>query len=178
MKPLFLVPLIVITLTACEDGSRAELRKQLKDPDSAKFEETIVYKNFKCIKYNAKNSYGGYSGATWAILEHQPYGWNVVSIHEDFCSEFTLRDLAEPEKAAEKERVGRRILAAMREHNLIPDDVNEIYRVPSGPCLDLATKVHANARHVIDSDKQSDKDWYQKQYDDGMKLISQGQCKA
>ena len=49
---------------AIENG----VRRDLKDPDSAKFSEINVYKGesglFSCGSVNARNSYGGYTGYT------------------------------------------------------------------------------------------------------------------
>jgi len=43
--------------------AEAAVAVQLKDPDSAKFTEVAIHNGAVCGLYNAKNSYGGYTGA-------------------------------------------------------------------------------------------------------------------
>ena len=73
-SPIALIALL--TLTACEASKptpdeaftqqvEAAVRRSLKDPDSAKFEDVKAFakEQVACGKVNAKNSYGGYAGA-------------------------------------------------------------------------------------------------------------------
>ncbi len=65
----------VITLAGCSKDPtpdeqfaqqvEADVRRSLKDPDSAKFEDVKAYakEQVACGKVNAKNSYGGYAGS-------------------------------------------------------------------------------------------------------------------
>jgi len=74
MRFAIIIPLM--TLTACTvteptpdeafaQRVEADVRRSLKDPDSAKFEDVKAYakEQVACGKVNAKNSYGGYTGA-------------------------------------------------------------------------------------------------------------------
>lgn len=61
--------LLALTLvqTGCGDGKdvivRSEVKRQLLDPDSAKFRNVHVFENGNyCGEVNAKNAHGGYSG--------------------------------------------------------------------------------------------------------------------
>ncbi|GAM77060.1 hypothetical protein JCM19241_5956 [Vibrio ishigakensis] len=50
------------------------LKSTLKDPDSMQIKHAYSYYNVHfeesyCVNYNAKNSYGGYVGYKWAMLE-------------------------------------------------------------------------------------------------------------
>lgn len=67
MRKLILCVTMLATLVGCDssmfdNGMRKAVREKLKDPDSAKWEGVVEYEDFACIKYNAKNSYGGYGG--------------------------------------------------------------------------------------------------------------------
>ncbi len=70
---IIFIPLL--TLTACAAAKptpdeafaekvEADVRRGLKDPDSANFEDVKAYpkEQVACGKVNAKNSYGGYTG--------------------------------------------------------------------------------------------------------------------
>lgn len=94
------MPIFLLALNGCDNAMfdnsiRSAVRERLKDPDSAKFEEQISFKNFACIKYNAKNGYGGYGGASWAILKQGTTGWQVEEMSVDYCSESRLQAMAE-----------------------------------------------------------------------------------
>lgn len=59
-----------------------DLERELKDPSSVQYKNALVYwdvnneKNY-CIEYNAKNSYGGYTGFSWALIDKD----NVFNDH-------------------------------------------------------------------------------------------------
>jgi len=59
-------------LSACngETPAQRQVRAMLKDPDSAKFEFVASGRGFECGTVNAKNSFGGYTGAM-EYLEYQ-----------------------------------------------------------------------------------------------------------
>jgi hypothetical protein len=72
----------VLAITGCSsDKGRAieETRRNLKDPDSAKFGEVAIVDNSQkdgngyamktaCVTVNAKNAYGGYTGDQQAMV--------------------------------------------------------------------------------------------------------------
>jgi hypothetical protein len=75
MRPVIII-IPLMTLAACAATKptpdeafaqqvEADVRRSLKDPDSAKFEDVKAYakEQVACGKVNAKNSYGGYAGS-------------------------------------------------------------------------------------------------------------------
>ncbi|ACH64228.1 lipoprotein, putative [Aliivibrio fischeri MJ11] len=77
-----------------------DLKSSLKDPDSAKFADIFQYwessvkkpveenKGY-CIRYNAKNSYGGYVGYKWEYKTNYGYKGNSKSMYA--CDEGVKR---------------------------------------------------------------------------------------
>ena len=92
-----LLPAVLVLLTACDsamldDPMKKAVRETLKDPDSAKFGEKFVIESRACISFNAKNSYGGYTGATNAHLQKLSNdNWYVDTLDGKGCSELVLR---------------------------------------------------------------------------------------
>lgn len=179
MKSVALLCVLVLSLAGCEgadDGARAALKAGLKDPDSAKFEESITYKDFKCLKYNAKNGYGAYAGASWAILEKRSYGWTVLKPGESACFESTLKDIAHPELVEQKSEATRQIMAAMHAGKLAPESAQDVYQVPPGPCWRMATEMKANSSLAIEAEDAAVKTAYGKKFDEQLALAARGVC--
>lgn len=64
---------VLLTVTGCgrETSAQRHVRAMLKDPDSAKFELLFTGRNnLECGTVNAKNSFGGYTGAQ-AYMQYQ-----------------------------------------------------------------------------------------------------------
>ena len=106
-----------LTFAGCGEGERSkviddngrvidETRRNLKDPDSAKFGEVVVIDigekdeagnsmRWACVTVNAKNSYGGYEGDQQAILTVQSDKVGFVHFrqisHEKCIKEFQER---------------------------------------------------------------------------------------
>jgi len=182
MKNL-LLPTLLLALTACDkavfdDGARAEVRRHLKDPDSAVFEEAISYKNFTCIKYNAKNSFGGYAGASWTVLKQQGGSWSIVKSDESYCYETSLQTLAEPEKVAEKEQSDERVMAALRERQLVPPDATDMHAALGKPCYILGMDLIVAGHAVVDADDPATKARHQAKYDELMARVAKRQCET
>lgn len=81
-----------LALTACNSAKRGaedEVRKTLKDPESAKFGDFYFNKKTKkaCLNVNAKNSMGGYTGEKTALLNRDDKGWNYETELDgmEFC---------------------------------------------------------------------------------------------
>ena len=81
----------LLTLTACAATKptpdeafaqqvEADVRRSLKDPDSAKFEDVKAYakEQVACGKVNGKNSYGAYEG-----MENFSYYQGVAYLQSD-----------------------------------------------------------------------------------------------
>jgi hypothetical protein len=68
--------------SAARRGAEEEVRRNLKDPDSAKFGK--FYFNEKteraCLAVNAKNALGGYTGEHHALLVTDNKVWAVASM--------------------------------------------------------------------------------------------------
>lgn len=181
MRPFALLCIVALALAGCEgpdDGARAALKANLKDPDSAKFEESITYHDFKCLKYNAKNGFGGYAGPSWAILEKSGSRWTVVKPSESACFESTLKDLAHPDHVAQKEKANDLIMGALHAGRIAPESVHEVYDVPTGPCWYMATEMRSYAHLSIDAETPQDKAHYQQELDKLLALAKQGTCKS
>ena len=86
MRPaIIFIPLLILTACAAAKPTpdeafarqvEADVRRSLKDPDSAKFEDVKAYakEQVACGKVNAKNSYGGYAGAEdFSYYQGQPH---------------------------------------------------------------------------------------------------------
>lgn len=86
---------VLAALSGCnsqKSAAEAAVRKDLKDPDSAKFGE--LYYNEKtrkgCLTVNAKNSMGGYTGDQQAYVTKGDKGWEVGAIVDspvEWCRE-------------------------------------------------------------------------------------------
>lgn len=106
----YLIAAVAFVLAGCESGAfdnamQKTVREKLKDPDSAKWGEQIVYKNRACLQVNSKNSYGGYTGNKTAWLKDISFpggNWYLEDIDEKGCYNHVLRELSERDDA-EKE---------------------------------------------------------------------------
>ncbi len=87
----------VLTLTR-EDVPQValvQLERDLKDPDSVKYRSflsvrSITYDDGKdryCIEYNAKNSYGGMAGYSWAMWV-EGHGLITGSVSDNSCTTY------------------------------------------------------------------------------------------
>jgi hypothetical protein len=66
-----------------EAGARKAVLAELNDPDSAKFGEFDRYdENNVCIKVNAKNHLGGYTGWQTAFVRKTDGQWEVIGISD------------------------------------------------------------------------------------------------
>lgn len=156
--------------TGCTPGAgtgpmQDAVKKNLKDPYSAKFEEVIRYKDYACLKYNAKNSYGAYGGTSWALLKQSGSEWTVREMDRASCFNFELERLAEPVKAAAKDAAKAAVIAEFRKRGLIADDVEHDYQIPQGPCGDLMRDLRTYSSLTIDASGEKDKREWQAMYD-------------
>jgi hypothetical protein len=88
-KPSHLAATSTKVTSATLSSARREVKQQMKDPDSIKFGEYRALKLFDdetkksviaiCGKYNAKNSYGGYTGdKLFLAKQREDGGWSIV----------------------------------------------------------------------------------------------------
>lgn len=180
MRNILLSVALLATLAGCDnalfdDGVRKAVRQQLKDPDSAKWEEKILYKDFACIKYNAKNSYGGYGGSSWAILQLLgPGHWYVKEIDATSCYESHLQTLSEKE-ATMKVAEGA-ILAEFKKRKLVAASVQDSMDLPESACKKLMSDLRSFASLAIDQDDKEQKAMWQAKYDASFKEIDTVKC--
>ena len=90
---ILLVILFSVLLSGCGDESniKAAVKKDLKDPDSAKFGKITIFTakdkkdqkgntiNAACATVNAKNGFGGYTGDKQAYLLKIDGEWTFVT---------------------------------------------------------------------------------------------------
>lgn len=77
----------MLLLTACGDNVSTQIenavKSKLTDPESVIYGETIISDDRRraCIEYNSKNTFGGYSGQSIAVLK-SPYEdfWVVIDL--------------------------------------------------------------------------------------------------
>jgi hypothetical protein len=108
MKNTWFILAITVGILGCDgpafDNSiKKAIRAKLKDPDSAKFGNEIVVQTRACISVNAKNSYGGYTGATIAHLKNLGSdNWYVETFDGEPCYAHVLEGKLEIDKADEE----------------------------------------------------------------------------
>ncbi|QNA89436.1 hypothetical protein G4G28_14895 [Massilia sp. Dwa41.01b] len=181
MRNVFLLAAIAAALGGCgqalfDDGIKTAVRGRLKDPDSAKWGEIIQYKNFACIKYNAKNSYGGYGGSSWAVLERNGDSWDVRHIDRESCDESHLAHLAEPINAPAKKAVLEAVLAAFKKKQLIDASITDESMLPHGPCRTLIGSLRSYANAAIDADNKEERANWKSRFDAEFKKIDSMKC--
>jgi hypothetical protein len=129
-----------ITIAGCDNPAfdspiKKAVRAKLKDPDSAKFKDEVVVQTRACISVNAKNSYGGFTGATIAHLKNLGLdNWYVETFDGEPCYAHVLErkleiDKGDEEKAkaneekAEKQRKCRESTIARKcQDNAVKED--------------------------------------------------------
>lgn len=87
MRKFFL--LLVAFLAGCGQQAASEeaqvqiaVRNGLKDPGSAQFGALTLLGDRACQTVNAKNSYGGYTGAQQAFVKKMDGKWLSIAIHD------------------------------------------------------------------------------------------------
>lgn len=151
MKKSVFVLAALVMLGGCDyalfdDDIRKEVRSHLKDPDSAKFGDMLVYKERACIDVNSKNSYGGYTGMSAYHLEHRSYGWVSQSRIKKACSLDDLKKLQasmEKNKELSQEKESDLVKALVQSGEL-PEGTRSLYQQDiKTPCLEKAKSVLA-----------------------------------
>lgn len=180
MRNFFLSAALLATLVGCgnamfDDGMKKAVREKLKDPDSAKWEGNIKYKDFACIKYNAKNSYGGYGGSSWAVLQLLGgNNWYVKEMDATSCYESTLKSLSEKEEATKVAEAT--ILGEFKKRKLIADSVQNSFDLPEGDCRTLMSNLRSYASLAIDNDEKEKKAAWKAKYDAALKEVDTVKC--
>lgn len=181
MRKLLLSVALLATLVGCDnamfdDGIKKAVREKLKDPDSAKWEEVLKYKDFACIKYNAKNGYGGYGGSSWAVLQEiSSNSWYVTEANATSCYESELQRLSE--KAEATKVAEAKILKEFKKKKLIADSVKNQFDLPEGDCRRLMSDLGSYARLAIDKNDKGEKAEWKAKYDASFKELDTVNCR-
>lgn len=148
-----------------DDGIRKSVREKLKDPDSAKWGEKLVYKDQACIEVNSKNSYGGYGGkeSAWLIAtDGKGEHWYMRELNASTCNQGALEALvqrADAEKAFEAE-----ILALLKSRGLTTTTLEILSSIAAdpktvNPCLVTANQALARRRLALESKGAQQAEW-------------------
>jgi hypothetical protein len=181
MKLLSLVLAVCLGLAGCSKSDReaqAALKEYLPGPDSVKFEESITYKNFKCLEYTATNSADGNAGSSWGVVEKRDYGWAVREYGLNFCNETKLKHAAHPGMAAKEREARRRMMAVLHGANLVPKEIDDEFLVPKGPCADMAREMTLYARRAVQAEDAEERARWQEKVDKLIAVAKGGQCKS
>ena len=181
MKLLLPVLAVCLGLAGCsksDSEAQAAFKEYLDDPASVTFEETITYKNFKCLKYNVNNGSGGYAGSSWAIMEKRDYGWVARRLDGNFCNETSLKHAARPGMAAKEKDAARQMMAVLHAANLVAKDIDDEFLVPKGPCADMARAMTLYARRVVQAEDAEERARWQEKVDRLIAVAKGGQCKS
>ena len=189
MNKLIVSLIVFMMVAACgksvEYGIQSAVRERLKDPESAKFAETLAYENFSCIRYNAKNGYGGYAGMSWALLKHSNGSWQVLEIDRESCYMHELKQLshldkeavdAEAKKKAEDSAIAATVLRELKLRKLVALSVNKIDEIPSINCQYVAFDLLKLAREEASASDQVEKAERRKQYDSEVRKLDTKRC--
>lgn len=180
MKKILLL-VMILSLLACDRGNMEDaVRKGLKDPDSAKFGECIIYETRGCISYNAKNSYGGYVGFKIATLKKSPSGfWLTDNLHEiSTCYGYELKKLYIADVA--KDKMEKDVLDRLKKRGDIPQttkDWTDIFISKPQACYDMVADLMVFAWDKEYETEQSKKTALEKKIADGLTAIDKGICK-
>lgn len=189
MRRFFVVAAVFAIVAGCGNavdyGIQSAVRERLKDPDSAKFEETRKYENFACVSYNAKNGYGGYAGVSWALLKNTGSRWQVLDMDQDSCYSHELQRLAHIDKAsadaeakmiASENAATAAVLGEFKRRKLIDASVDNLYAIPSTACQHFAFVLLTISRQESAASDQGEKAGRKKQYDSEVGKLDTMRC--
>ncbi|KQT42519.1 MULTISPECIES: hypothetical protein [unclassified Methylophilus] len=106
MKSAWFSMLTALFLSGCSQKSAVEevVQNHLKDPTSAIFKDYVASdgNQYACISWNAKNSFGGYTGWDVAFLKKENGVWIVESMKHAPCSKEDLNSFEEIDNTMEQ----------------------------------------------------------------------------
>lgn len=95
-----------LLLTGCSEQASVKeaVQYHLKEPSSAEFKDYVASdgNQYACISWNARNSFGGYTGWEVAYLEKMGGEWRVRSMKHEPCSQENLNSYEETDMAMEQ----------------------------------------------------------------------------
>ncbi|MFZ6677259.1 hypothetical protein [Undibacterium sp. Tian12W] len=186
MKTKLLLIALLLCLGACDsttfdNAMRRAVREKLKDPDSAKWGESYVYKNRACLEVNSKNSFGGYAGKQVAWLRTFDSGasWYVNKIEEAECFEAPVKKLAENDEA---EKVAEEKVLEILKSKAYKITAQELSMLDKNSpstdkCLLQAQDALTSKRLAIQANEVEKFAW-EMEYENKIKLVISGDCKS
>lgn len=180
MKIAWFILAITVGIAGCDspafDSSiEKAVRAKLKDPDSAKFENAIVVQTRACISVNAKNSYGGYTGATIAHLEKLGSDhWYVETLDGEPCYAHVLDEKLAIDKA--NEEAEKALIEKLKAKKLVGATVQSIYSIEDKKCQDFASDLMTSIRIANEASDEDKKKSWQTKANQKMAVIDSGSC--
>jgi len=164
-------------VAACNRDLKAAVEEKLKDPYSVKYEEILRMGSRACVRYNAKNSYGAYSGFTTAHLQDLGGGnWYAETESDSPCTTWELEKKLAIDAADRKAE--QQVLAVLKKKKLLPATATESDLIGEYRCSDVVSNVMSYARLRNEAEGEEDKaDWNGK-FNSGLAAIEEGNCPA
>lgn len=173
----FAVAVFAVLVSGCNGDLKSALQETLRDPDSVKYEEIIRLGDRACIRYNAKNAYGGYVGVKTAHLVRLSGGsWFVESDSEGFCSSITLERKLEVDAANKASEID--VLKLLKEKNLVPVGVKELHLADDYPCKEFVSEILAFSRLRNEAYEEEDRSLWDGKFNAGLESLRNGECDA
>ncbi|MDH0142397.1 hypothetical protein [Aquipseudomonas alcaligenes] len=129
MKRNAAIIFFALAIYGCNDESKIQdsVRSKLKYPESAKFENIFLSKDGTraCIKWNAKNSFGGYGEWSTAELKNNEGTWIVENMQGyDFNCSDEATTLNERVESAKKEALQKAFSLIQKSRNLSDEQMS------------------------------------------------------
>lgn len=182
MNKSWSVACLLMFLTGCGqpmfDNERQKLvRAGLKDPESAKWVAEVIYKDKACIVFNAKNSFGGYTGnqSAWLSSLRNATDWALERIDDRPCAERTLQEWFQ--KVEDKRNFEKTVIKILKDKQLSatpPEGLLFIPRPSDNGCLELARSA-VSSYSLAHSDEGQKSHWESKMNEELTQLRA-GQC--
>lgn len=180
MKRAWIILAIAASITGCDsyqfDNSiKKAVRAELKDPDSAKFKDELVVRTRACISVNAKNSYGGYTGATIAHLQNLGSdNWYVETLNGAPCYAHVLEWKLAIDKA--NDEAEKALIDKLKAKKLIESTVQSVYSIADKKCQDFASSLMTSIRLANEASDEVEKKSWQANANEKMAVIDSGSC--
>lgn len=132
----------LLLLTGCnnamfDSGIKADIRKDLKDPDSAQFRNTAEIGAWGCAEVNSKNSFGAYTGFHPMVVKKVGKEWMDWDTKIPFCDKAQLEELIKYDQRYDSYEA--EFFKTLHEKKLVPDNVRKGDDIPAGACKDHFT---------------------------------------
>lgn len=152
MKKILPLLSIAFLLTSCGDSSEIKdlIRLNLKDPESAKFEDITFSDDNKraCVVWNAKNGMGGYGDWEITELKRENSEWTIKNL-KGFtvnCNETGFKAL-DAEEIAMSEASLKAIAMLQKSRNISRDEAHELGT--TGACSALVSAYASAYSNIV-----------------------------